>query len=147
MVSETCISFWAAQYLTLANIFGIVKTTLIAFSSRPVSVKVADAHRNYYSLAVGDDADISTHAQCGSAPTDGATVNDAKYMVACRAVGRYLSIKRSGTEDLRYMALCEVIVMGYVYNGDDSTGVAHSTNFFSLFASFVICCMQVNEVD
>ena len=127
----------------------VVKTRLIAFtcSSRPVSVKVADAHRNNYSLAVGDDADISTHTDCGSAPTAGATETDAKYVVPCRAVGRYLSIKRSGTEDLRYMALCEVIVMGYVYNGDDSTGVAHSTNFFSLFASFVICCMQVNEVD
>ena len=99
----------------------IVKTDEFAINSLPFAVEGAESDRNYYSLAVGDDADVSTHTNCSSAPTAGATETDAKYVVPCRAVGRYLSIKRSGTEELRYMALCEVIVMGYVYNADNSS--------------------------
>ena len=76
----------------------------------------------YYSLAVGDDADVSTHYECGSYPSDEATTTDVKYVVPCRDVGRYFSIKRNGEERLHLMSLCEVIIMGYVYNGDDSTG-------------------------
>ena len=72
-------------------------------------------------MAVGDEADISTHAQCGSAPTAGAAENDTKYVVPCPVVGRYLSIKRSGERQLYLMTLCEVIIMGYVYNYDDSS--------------------------
>ena len=86
------------------------------------SVEGQVSYRNYYSLAVGDEADVSTHNDCGSAPSDGATENDVKYVVPCRGVGRYLSIKRSGGVQLHFMSLCEVIVMGYVYNGDDATG-------------------------
>ena len=73
-------------------------------------------------MAVGDDADISTHTECGVAPTAGANVNDEKYVVPCRAVGRYLSINRTGDDQLHVMTLCEVIVMGYVYNRHISTG-------------------------
>ena len=83
-------------------------------------IKGGSAYRNYYSLAVGDDADVSTHTECGSAGTAGSET-DAKYVVPCRAVGRYLSIERSGQRELHFMALCEVIIMGYVFNGDDST--------------------------
>ena len=97
----------------------IVKTEVIV---RFRSFEGHASYRNHYSLAVGDEVDVSTHNNCGSAPTAGATETDAKYVVPCRAVGRYLSIKRSGDRQLQYMALCEVIVMGYVYNGDDSTG-------------------------
>ena len=78
-------------------------------------------HRNYYSLSVGDDADVSTHNKCGSAPTAPATKYDHEYVVPCRAVGRYLSIRRSVNRQRHFMTLCEVIVIGYVYNGDDST--------------------------
>ena len=78
--------------------------------------------RDYFSLAVGDDADVTTHAECGSYPSPEATATDAKYFVPCRDVGRYFTIKRSGGNDLSYMHLCEVIIMGYVYNGDDTSG-------------------------
>ena len=78
--------------------------------------------RDHYVLAVGDDADVSTHRECGSYHSVETTTTADKYVVPCSAVGRYLSIKRSGDRQLQYMALCEVIVMGYVYNGDDSTG-------------------------
>ena len=76
----------------------------------------------YYSLAVGDDADVSTHYECGSYPSPEATATDDKYTVPCRDVGRYFTIKRSGGNDLSYMHLCEVIIIGYVYNGDDTSG-------------------------
>ena len=69
-------------------------------------------------LAVGNDADVSTHARCGSY----ATRSVAKFVVPCRAVGRYLSIRRSGGPEPRFLTLCEVIIIGYVYNGDESSG-------------------------
>ena len=78
-----------------------------------------------FSLAVGDDADVSTHAQCGSYAYHGA-ITSHKYVVPCRDVGRYFSIKRNGEERLHLMSLCEVIIMGYVYNGDDSTGKCYA---------------------
>lgn len=80
--------------------------------------------RDYFSLAVGDDADVSTHTECGSYPNTDATTTDVKYVVPCRDVGRYVTIKRSGGRELNLMTLCEVIIMGYVYNGDGSTGKA-----------------------
>ena len=78
--------------------------------------------RQFYSMAVGDDADVTTHTECGSYPSPEATATVAKYVVPCRDVGRYVSIKRSGGEDLHLLTLCEVIIMGYVYNGDFSSG-------------------------
>ena len=104
-------------------------------------VEERDAHRNYYSVAVGDDADISTHTDCGSAPTAGASQTDFKYVVPCRAVGRYLSIKRNIGTELHFMALCEVIVMGYIYNRKDSTGKL----WLFVFASFVVFYARVTE--
>ena len=109
---------------------------------RTFYVEVA-TNRNYYSLAVGDEVDISTHTQCGSAPIGNATETDAKYVVPCHDVGRYLSITRNTGTELHYMALCEVIVMGYVYNGNDSTGKCCNLemSFHCILYNYVYVCV------
>ena len=54
--------------------------------------------------------------ECGSYPNNETTTTSVdKYVVPCRDVGRYVSIKRSGGEELHLMTLCEVIIMGFVY--------------------------------
>ena len=73
-------------------------------------------------MAVGSHTDVTTHTECGTYPSPEATNTDAKHVVPCRDVGRYVSIMRSGGQELYDMTLCEVIIIGYVYNGDESTG-------------------------
>ena len=80
------------------------------------------ADLQFYSLAVGNDADVSEHITCGSYPSPEAITNATKYVVPCRDVGRYVSIKRTGVTDLHLVTLCEVIIVGYVYNGDGTSG-------------------------
>ena len=115
----------------------VAKTRLIVHTITFFIVARQVPYRNYYSLAVGDDANVSTHTECGSAGT-AESETDAKYVVPCRAVGRYLSIKRAGSKQLHFMSLCEVIAMGYVYNGDVATG---KCDVHVIYCCLLICIL------
>ncbi|KAI0233427.1 hypothetical protein LSAT2_016312 [Lamellibrachia satsuma] len=68
---------------------------------------------NAFTLNVGNSSDIEDHSQGtrhNGAVAAGATVNES-----CTATGRYLSFRRSGSEDNHLTTLCELVVSGYRY--------------------------------
>uniref|UniRef100_X2A7W5 F5/8 type C domain-containing protein n=1 Tax=Capitella teleta TaxID=283909 RepID=X2A7W5_CAPTE len=98
-------------YVDLGSVHQVFNVTLYNTADRVGSLRMLR-----FSIRVGNTSKLSEHTECSY--HQGRVAQRGHVTLDCKTVGRYVSFRRTAGDQLRYVTICEFVVIGYPLSGE-----------------------------